>query len=125
MEFDMINEMEVDELKKYLRLRGLKISGRKAELVARVFAAHENNVQPVKTAAEIEIELSQEYQAKLLQVDYVVPDPYHHSLKKRYCGHYGRFYCFPHMNLKFWGWSEPNASKFKKRPLIRKIYCMV
>ena len=71
MEFDMINEMKVDELKKYLRLRGLKISGRKVELVARVFAAHENNVQPVKTAAEIEIELSQEYQAKLLQVDYV------------------------------------------------------
>ena len=31
----------------------------------------------LKTAAEIEIELSQEYQAKLLQVDYVVPDPYH------------------------------------------------
>ena len=74
MEFDMINEMKVDELKKYLRLRGLKISGRKVELVARVFSAHENNV---KTAVEIEIELSQEYQAKLLQVDYVVPDQYH------------------------------------------------
>ena len=76
MEFDMINDVKVDELKKYLRLRGLKISGRKVELVARVFSAHENNVQPVKTAVEIEIELSQEYQAKLLQVDYVVPDPY-------------------------------------------------
>ena len=37
MEFDMINEMKVDELKKYLRLRGLEISGRKVELVARVF----------------------------------------------------------------------------------------
>ena len=45
MEFDMINEMKVDELKKYLPFRGLKISGRKAELVACVFAAHEKNVQ--------------------------------------------------------------------------------
>ena len=52
----MINEMKVDEWKKCLRLRGLKISGRKVELVARVFSAHENNVQPVKTAVEIEIE---------------------------------------------------------------------
>ena len=41
----MINEMKVDELKKCLRLRGLKISGRKVELVARVFSAHENNVK--------------------------------------------------------------------------------
>ena len=37
----MISRMNVDELKKYLRLRALKVSGRKEELVARVF---ENNV---------------------------------------------------------------------------------
>ena len=61
----MISRLNVDELKKYLRLRALKVSGRKEELVstvARVFAAVvgvENNVQPVKPATEIEEE---EYQ---------------------------------------------------------------
>ena len=50
MDFDLIYCMNVDELKKYLR-----------ELVARVFSAVERNVQPVKTATEIEEELSKEY----------------------------------------------------------------
>ena len=57
MDYDMISRMNVDELKKYLRLRALKVSGRKEELVARVFAAVENNVQPVKSATEIEEEI--------------------------------------------------------------------
>ena len=74
MEFDMVSKMKVDDLKKFLCLRGLKVSGKKAELVARVFAAYENKVQPVKSAAEVEIELQEEYQAKLLQGDYVIPD---------------------------------------------------
>ena len=52
----MISSMSVEELKKYLRLHGLRITGRKQELVARVFAAAENNVQPVKSAMEIENE---------------------------------------------------------------------
>ena len=48
MNYDMIFRMNVEELKKYLRLGALRVSGRKQELVARVFAAvAENNVQPV------------------------------------------------------------------------------
>lgn len=48
MEYQLIEKMNVSELKSYLRLRGLKVSGRKHELVARVFIAIENNVKVVK-----------------------------------------------------------------------------
>lgn len=69
--------MKVDELKQFLRLRGLKISGRKEELVARVFVALENNVPVVKTAEEVESEIANEYKAKLnfLNGDQI-PDPF-------------------------------------------------
>ena len=78
MDFDMVTGMKVEELKDYLRLRGLKISGEKAVLVARVFAASaENNVKPIKSAAEVQVDLRNEYQAKLLLGDHLVPDPYH------------------------------------------------
>ena len=56
MDFDMVNGMKVEELKDFLRLPGLKINGKKAELVARVFAASENNVQPIKSAAEVQVQ---------------------------------------------------------------------
>jgi hypothetical protein len=57
--------MKIGELKSYLRLRGLRVSGRKQELVARTFSAMENNVQPVKTAEEVENEIAIEYRDKL------------------------------------------------------------
>ena len=61
----MIADMNVEELEKFLRLRGLRISGRKVELVARVSSAVENNVQPILTAEEVELELKNEYNYKL------------------------------------------------------------
>ncbi len=73
----MVNGMKVEELKKYLRLRGLRVSGRKAELVARVFAAYENNVRPIKTATEVETELHDEYHRKLVIEGKSMPDPHH------------------------------------------------
>ena len=73
MDFDLISRMNVEELKKYLRLRALRVSGRKEELVARVFSAVERNVQPVKTATEIEEELSKEYQYKLTLDEVTIP----------------------------------------------------
>lgn len=75
----MVSKMTVEELKTYLRLRGLKLTGKKAELIARVFVAAETNVQPIKTAAEIESELMHEYQAKLLHGEILLPDPNHLS----------------------------------------------
>ena len=75
MDFEMVNNMKVEELKDYLRLRGLKVSGRKPELVARVFAAMENNVKPIKSDEEVEQEIRSDYQKKLILKDYVISDP--------------------------------------------------
>ena len=50
--------------------------GGKRHFVARVFHASENNVQPVKTAEEVEEELRLEYLAKLTIGDDMLPDPY-------------------------------------------------
>ena len=57
MDYELLEKMKVEELKNYLKMRGLKVTGTKKELVARVFAASENGVQPVKTAVEIESDL--------------------------------------------------------------------
>ena len=76
MDYDLISKMHVDELKTYHRLRGLKISGRKQELVARVFAAVENGVQPVLNAEEIEEIIKLEYKEKLKLNTITIPDPF-------------------------------------------------
>ena len=73
MDFDLISHMNVDELKKYLRLRALKVSGRKEELVARVFYAVERNVSQSR---QLEEELNKEYQYKLTLDEVTIPDPY-------------------------------------------------
>eukprot|EP00794_Sanderia_malayensis_P012420 gene12420-biopygen9905 len=65
MDFQLLSAMKVEELKVFLRLRGLKVSGRKEELVARAFVAIENNVQIVRTAEEVEEALACQYTAKL------------------------------------------------------------
>eukprot|EP00112_Aurelia_sp_Birch-Aquarium-sp1_P017360 Seg4013.2 transcript_id=Seg4013.2/GoldUCD/mRNA.D3Y31 product="hypothetical protein" protein_id=Seg4013.2/GoldUCD/D3Y31 len=57
--------MKVDELKNFLRLRGLKVSGRKEELVATAFIAIENNVQIVQTAEEVDSVIGKQYLSKL------------------------------------------------------------
>ena len=50
----MIEKLNMKELKNYSKIRGLKVTERKKELVGRVFNAQENNVKPVKTAVEVE-----------------------------------------------------------------------
>ena len=47
----MLSKMRVEELKSYLKIRRLKVSGKKEELVARVFVAFENNVQPSEVSS--------------------------------------------------------------------------
>ena len=71
MDYDL-----VVKLKNCLKVPGLKISGNKNELVARVFSAIENNVMPVKTAVEIEEDLKKEYEKKLKADDRLIPDPF-------------------------------------------------
>ena len=68
--------MSLEELKNYLRIRGLKVNERNFELVARLFAASENNVKPIKTAVEVEADLKTEYLAKLKIDDRNIPGPF-------------------------------------------------
>ena len=72
MDYDMISGMNVEELKRHLRLRALRVTGRKQELVARVFSAVENEVQPVKSATEIGFKYS--YELKLDDDPYAITD---------------------------------------------------
>ena len=65
MDLDRISGLKVEELKNFLRLRGLKVGERKEELVARVFVAIENDVPLQKTAEEVEQEIATEYETNL------------------------------------------------------------
>ena len=76
MDMSKITGMKVEKLKNYLRLRGLKVSGKKEELIARVFVASENDVQIVKTAEEVQQEIAKEYQNKLVIGKEAIPDPF-------------------------------------------------
>ena len=76
MDYDMINKMKVAELKDFLRLRALKVTGKKCELVARAFAAVEFNIPISKTAEEIEGEIADEYKNKLSVDGKTLPDPF-------------------------------------------------
>ena len=53
------------ELKDYLSLRGLSISGRKRELVARAFSACERNVPIIVSDDEFKVRLETEYQSRM------------------------------------------------------------
>ncbi len=72
----MIAKIKVDELKNFLHLRGLKVSGRKDELVARVFVAAENDVPVVKTAEEVQAEIAKEYGSNIVVEEELLPDPF-------------------------------------------------
>nr|XP_047127259.1 uncharacterized protein LOC124808307 [Hydra vulgaris] len=76
MDYDTVCSMKVEELKSYLRLRGLKISGKKEILAARVYCAMENNVTPIKTAEEVEHDILTEYKKKLFINGVELPDPF-------------------------------------------------
>ena len=52
----------LEKKKNYLKIRGLKVTGTKKELVAWVLAASENGFHPIKTAVKIESVLITEKQ---------------------------------------------------------------
>ena len=54
MDYEMIEKMNMEELKNYLKIRDLKVTGKKKEVVARVINAQEINVIPVKIAVEVQ-----------------------------------------------------------------------
>ena len=76
MDYDLISKMSLEELKNYIRIRDLKFNGRKNDLVARLFAAGENGVKPIKTAVEVEADLKTVYLAKLKIDDRNILDPF-------------------------------------------------
>ena len=67
--------MTAKELKTFLRLCGLKVSGKKEELVARVFVAAEKNMHVFKTAQEVQAEIVEDYVSKLRVEGALLPDP--------------------------------------------------
>ena len=71
----MMSKMSVREMKNYLKVHGLKVSGKKEELIARAFVAVENNVQPIKTAVDVEEDLALYYRNKLNADGKTIPDP--------------------------------------------------
>ena len=68
----------VPQLKEYLRDRGWKVTGTKAELTARVFTAIEQNVQKMPSAQEERDKKCHQYK-ELLKVgsdSFTLPDPF-------------------------------------------------
>ena len=68
-------KMHVNELKNYLKVCKLEISGNKNELVSCFFSAKEN-VMPVKTAVEVEEDLKTKYEKKLKVDNRLIPGPF-------------------------------------------------
>ena len=71
----IIRKDESRGIKELLKNTWLKSNRDKKELVAQVFAASENGVQPVKTVVEIESDLITHYKKKLKIDDFPIPDP--------------------------------------------------
>ena len=74
MDYRLVAKIHVNELKNYLKVRGLKMSGNKNELVAGVFSAMENTVMPMETAVEVEEDIKKEYEKELRVDDILIPD---------------------------------------------------
>ena len=75
-DYNMLSQMKVPELKSFLRLRGLKVGGKKIELVSRAFNAVENKLPILKTAEEIEGQIYEEYKTKLTYGEITIEDPF-------------------------------------------------
>ena len=93
MGVEQLRSMKVEELKSFLRLRGLRVAGKKNELVARAFVALENDVPIVQTAEEAKLELEREYKLKLNTLDEILPDPF--SLKEGWLAEEESVKCWP------------------------------
>ena len=50
IDYDLLAKMHINQLENYLKVRGLKISGSKNELVLRVFPAHGQYKNPHVTS---------------------------------------------------------------------------
>ena len=65
LQYEDFLHLTVSLLKDFLALRGLKQSGRKAELIARAFGAYELNVPKKYTQEQIYKQIGEEYAKRL------------------------------------------------------------
>ena len=72
----MVEFMPVQELQNFLRLRDLKVTGRKKELVARVWCAIQQDIPIQPTAQHVEEQLKIEFKERLKIDGITLPDPY-------------------------------------------------
>ena len=76
MDLATLSTKKVDEVKDFLRLRGLKISGKTEELAARVFFAMENDLPVLKAVEEVQADIAKEYGRKFcMNGGDMIPDP--------------------------------------------------
>ena len=75
MNIEQLRSMKVEELQSCLCLRGLCVTGKKDEMVARAFAAIEHDMPLLQTAEEGKIDIEGEYHHKLAVLDEILPDP--------------------------------------------------
>ena len=73
--YDEIGTWRVEALKEYLRRRDLRVSGRKEELVARVFAAAEQNLPVCMDADARVVQTQREKESLLTTPEGILPDP--------------------------------------------------
>ena len=73
--YDEIGTWRVKALKEYLRRRDLRVSGRKEELVARVFAAAEQNLPVCMDADARVVQTQREKESLLTTPEGILPDP--------------------------------------------------
>lgn len=73
--FDDFMRWSVPSLKEYLRKVGLKVSGSKADLAARAFAAWEMDLPAIPTKAMCDEEKAADYESSLTFEGTLLPDP--------------------------------------------------
>ena len=76
MDINILSTMKVEDLKNLSDWKE-RVTGKKGELVERVFIAMENDVPVLKTAEEVQREISEDSMKKLTAVDgVIIPDPF-------------------------------------------------
>ena len=123
LDFEFVKTWSVKALKEYLKDRGIKVSGTKEMLQARVFTAQELNLPKVLSEAERDKVRNAEY-TKLLYVDgETLPDPFY-ELPEGWLSEHAGIHLWPPTDLKD---IETYLNRFKPGPdrklLNDKLLC--
>ena len=85
MNFNMFNNLKVEELKNYVRLKGLKVTGKKPVPVPELSLLLKIINVVIETAKEVEVDLKQKFddKVKLDEMDMSDPLNLNNSLMKK------------------------------------------